>query len=814
MTNDEIQNIFFLECEEALVGAEEGLMACQAGTADADTVNSIFRAVHSIKGGAGAFSFTLLQAFTHKFETVLSYVRDGEMGLSDKLNTLMLRAFDVLSDHVAAVRGEADTPDDEAVSAQLEEVAERAAAGKSAFEGEDDAAPAAAPISDADAAVPEAAAAEDADSAPVAEEASAPADDIGLDFDLDGLMGDLTVGEEEAAAFEAAAAEVERTMEDASVAQDTLEAAAGEAAADVADASAEPANHGWKISVRFLEGALANGTEPLLMLRELEELGAICVSVDATALPLLQDLDSEKAYLAWVFQAPDHVAKSEIEEIFDFIDNECDLKIEVLTTPMSREGVKVTLAEIMADQVAASAKAAAAAQAVDTPAAAEAPKEEAKAETQVKAPVAEQPAAKAEVAKKAEAPKPAAAPAPAQPRNANSIGQTVRVDLAKLDKLIDTVGELVIAQAMMAQRLAGEGLDAIDEMGMLDLLTRDIQESTMSIRAQPIGSVFSRVPRIVRELESDTGKKVVLTMSGEGTELDKTVVERLGEPLTHLIRNAVDHGIEKPEVRIANGKPAEGKLHLSAEQRSGRIVISLSDDGAGINREVVLQKAIDKGLVAAGTQLSNEEIDNLIFAPGFSTAASVSNISGRGVGMDVVRQNVKDLGGRISIESHPGEGCVFTLALPLTLAIADGMIVTVGDQTIVVPLTHVLERLRPEEAEVEHVGKDLSVLNNRGKFLPIVRLDQAVGALGAAKTPQDAVLIVVDTESNGQAVLMVDSIVDQRQFVIKSLEAHYQPVTGVAGATILGDGKVALILDVDTLVADNFSAHAPAMAAA
>lgn len=807
MTNDEIQNIFFLECEEALVQAEEGLMACQAGTADADTVNGIFRAVHSIKGGAGAFSFTLLQAFTHKFETVLSYVRDGEMGLSEKLNTLMLRAFDALADHVAAVRGEADTPDDAAISQQLEEVAERAAAGKSAFEGEDAPAPAEPPVSDGETA-PEVVEAEESATAPVAEETSAPADDIGLDFDLDGLMGDLTVGEEEAAAFEAAAAEVERTMEDASAAQNALEAAGD----DGADAPVEPANHGWKISVRFLEGALANGTEPLLMLRELEELGAICVSVDATDLPLLHELNAEKAYLSWVFQAADHVAKSEIEEIFDFIDNECDLKIEVLTEPMSREGVKVTLAEITADQVAASTKTAAEIQAVDTSASvpAEPQKEDSKAKAEV--PVAEQPIAQKEAAKAPEVAKPVA-PA-AQPRNANAIGQTVRVDLAKLDKLIDTVGELVIAQAMMAQRLAGHGLDAIDEMGMLDLLTRDIQESTMSIRAQPIGSVFSRVPRIVRELESDTGKKVVLTMSGEGTELDKTVVERLGEPLTHLIRNAVDHGIEKPEVRIANGKPAEGKLHLSAEQRSGRIVISLSDDGAGINREVVLNKAIEKGLVAQGAQLSNEEIDNLIFAPGFSTAASVSNISGRGVGMDVVRQNVKDLGGRISIESHPGEGCVFTLALPLTLAIADGMIVTVGDQTIVVPLTHVLESLRPEEAEVENVGKDLSVLNNRGKFLPIVRLDQAIGALGAAQTPQEAVLIVVDTESKGQAVLMVDSIVDQRQFVIKSLEAHYQPVTGVAGATILGDGKVALILDVDTLVADNFSAHTSVLAAA
>ncbi len=783
MTNEEIQNIFFLECEEALGLAEDGLMACRSGTADADTVNGIFRAVHSIKGGAGAFSFTLLQAFTHKFETVLSYVRDGDLPLGDTLNTLMLRAFDVLADHVAAVRGQGDLPDDAAISAQLEDVAARVAAGLPIEEIAADA--------DADTDVGDDAVAGDA----------VPGDDLGLDFDLDGLMGDLVVGEEEAAAFEAAAAEVERRMLEQDDGAPDMPVAETPAAPELPAATAPvaDAHHGWKVSLRFLDSALANGSEPLLMLRELGELGGFCLAVDAAALPGLDALDVEKAYLGWTFHVPARVSRGAIEEIFDFIDNECTLKIEPLTAPVGAGGVTVTLPPlpIVAPQAAAEARPVSP---VATPVPAEMPAPVKPVAPPAPAPVAAAPAS--------------AAAAQGQARSVGAIGQTVRVDLAKLDKLIDTVGELVIAQAMMAQRLAGHGLAAIDEMGMLDLLTRDIQESTMSIRAQPIGSVFSRVPRIVRELETDTGKRVQLTMSGEGTELDKTVVERLGEPLTHLIRNAVDHGIEKPEVRLANGKAAEGQLHLSAEQRSGRIVISLSDDGAGINREAVLKKAIDKGLVAPGTQLSNEEIDNLIFAPGFSTAEKVSNISGRGVGMDVVRQNVKDLGGRISIESRPGKGCTFTLALPLTLAIADGMIVTVGDQTVVVPLTHVLESMRPEEADVQRIGKDLMVLNSRGKFLPIVRLDQAVGALGGAVSPQDAVLIVVDTESHGQAVLMVDGIVDQRQFVIKSLEAHYQPVTGVAGATILGDGKVALILDVDALVADNFIQTGPVMAAA
>lgn len=768
MTNEEIQNIFFLECEEALALAEAGLLACRSGTADAETVNSIFRAVHSIKGGAGAFSFTILQAFTHKFETLLSYVRDGDLALSDALNTLLLRAFDVLTDHVAAVRGEGDTPDDATISKQLEEASERAAAGQ-AIESDS--------ASDAQA---------------IAEEATdESADALGLDFDLDDLMGDLSVSEEETAAMEAAAAEVERSMEDAPAErndepQTTMDAAT----------QSGGQHHGWRVSVRFLDGAMANGSEPLLMLREIDELGGVCLSVNATQLPALEEFDCEKAYLAWVFHVPHSVSRSAIEEIFDFTGDDCDLRIEASDGPIASDGVAVALPELAASwPVTADAQADTLA---EPPAQAVAPVQQAENKD---APQQQGEAEKAPTA-------------PAQARAASSIGQTVRVDLLKLDKLIDTVGELVIAQAMMAQRLGEHGLSAIDEMAMLDHLTRDIQESTMSIRAQPIGSVFSRVPRIVRELEADTGKRVNLTMSGEGTELDKTVVERLGEPLTHLIRNAVDHGIEKPDVRLANGKSAEGALHLSAEQRSGRIVISLTDDGAGINRDVVFKKAVDKGLVAAGAPLSNEEIDNLIFAPGFSTAEKVSNISGRGVGMDVVRQNVKDLGGRISIESRPGEGCTFTLALPLTLAIADGMIVNVGDQTVVIPLTHILESLRPEEAEVEYIGKDLMVLNSRGKFLPIVRLDQSVGALGAAQTPHESVLIVVETEGHGQAVLMVDSIVDQRQFVIKSLEAHYQPVTGVAGATILGDGKVALILDVDALVADKFAHHGSVLAAA
>lgn len=706
MTNEDILQIFFQECEEALGAAEQGLIDCREGNADDETVNSIFRSVHSIKGGAGAFGFTAMQAFTHKFETVLSFVRDGALPLSDDLNNLMLRAFDLLADHCAAARGDGNVPDDAAVSADLEAQAVAAESGGAVVED-------------------------------VVEEAADAVADLDLDFDLDSLIG--------------------------AIGNDDL---------DVSAPATEEASSEWLVDIKPLSGSLKNGSEPLLLVREVALLGGRCISVNTDRVPSPAEFDAEETYIIWRFAVPATVAEEQIREIFDFVGD--DVEIRVLAPTVA-----------------------------DLPEAAPAPAPEPVAEAPKAEPVKiEAPVAVGVAPAKTEAPKPAA-PAPVAEGNrkvANAAGQTIRVDLAKLDRLIDTVGELVIAQAMMAQRLADLGMSGVDELGMLDQLTRELQDSAMSIRAQPIGSVFSRVPRIVRELEAETGKRVRVEVVGEQTELDKTVVERLGEPLTHLIRNAVDHGLETPEVREAAGKPAEGVLRLSAEHRSGKILISIADDGAGINRERVFSKAVEKGLIAADAQLTNEEIDNLIFAPGFSTATTISNISGRGVGMDVVRQNVKDLGGRISIQSTPGQGSIFTLALPLTLAISDGMIVTVGDQTLVIPLTHVVESLRPEPGDLRPMGNGRNMLNVRGTFLPIIPAETQLNARGAVKKPEESVLIVVETETSGSAVLQVDGILDQRQFVIKSLESNYKPVPCVAGATILGDGKVALILDVDMLV--------------
>ena len=728
MSPEEIQQIFFAECEESLAAAESGLAACQAGTQDADTVNAVFRAVHSIKGGAGAFGYVALQAYTHTFETLLSDVREGLVAIESKLVDLLLRALDTLSDHVEAAREGGDAPADAALISEMEASMAANAGGAS----------------------------EAVEQAPAEPEVSEPASydsdaesSSDYELDLDALLDDLTAGFDPAPAKAAEAAPEKR----------------------------------WKVHLRPHSGAMRNGSEPLLMVREIASLGGECVHCDISQVPPLDAFDPAQGYLGWTFSMPEAASEDSVREIFDFIGDDCALAFgddaeipEVIIVAAAPKPVPAPVAPVpVSEPKAATPQASAPVAAAPQPA---------------PSPVQEPPA---DTAAKAA---PGAPPAPP------AGGQSIRIDLFKLDRLIDLVGELVIAQAMLVQRLGANGITANEELSLLETLTRDIQESAMSIRAQPISSVFSRVPRILRELASSTGKHVKLDVIGETTELDKTVIERLGEPLTHLIRNAVDHGIESAEDRIAAGKAPEGTLTLSAEHRSGRILISIADDGAGINRERVLAKAVEKGIVSADAQLTAEEIDNLIFAPGFSTAQTVSNISGRGVGMDVVRQNVKDLGGRITIDSTPGKGTTFILTLPLTLAISDGMIVNVGDQTLVVPLASVVESLRPGDGEVQGLGSNRNMLNVRGRFIPIVSLRSALGASSGALTPDEGVLIVVDTESTGQAALLVDEIQDQRQFVIKSLATNFRAVDGVAGATILGDGRVALIVDVDGLVSN------------
>lgn len=665
-----VRQTYFQECEELLLAMEEGLLAMERGDADSELINAVFRAVHSIKGGGGAFGFDALVAFSHVFETVLDRIRSGALVPEPQVVKVLLRAGDVLSDHVSAVRSNSPTPESEdaGVKSELEALSDAPS-----FSHPEDVAP------------------------PTFE---------GLDF-------------------------VPLPIE-------------------LDDATPETS---WRITFVPHPGLCAKANEPYLLIRELVGMGEARVEIDITHLPDLQALEPEQAYFAWTIYLDGHIEREKIEEVFEFVAGDCDLSIEEIASEFPGAPVQISCTETRA------------------------------------CPTNGGPPAKREL--------------PVAAATENIVKQTIRVDLDKVDRLVNIVGELVISQAMLSQRVLEAGLQRNSFVGPalteLEHLLRDLQESVMSIRTQPVKSVFQRMPRLVRELAAQTDKHVRLVVQGETTEVDKTVIERLGEPLTHMIRNAIDHGFETPDERTAAGKPAEGTVTLCAEHRGGRIVIEVSDDGRGIDRERVREKAVEKGLVSVSAVLTDEEIDNLIFLPGFSTANEISNISGRGVGMDVVRRNIVELGGRVVVSSTPKKGSRFCLTLPLTLAVLDGMVVGVGNQTFVLPLSHIVESLKPKAGDIRPFGRDRSVLRLRNTYVSLVKVSDILNIDEAETDPANGVVILVESEGIGRLALAVDAILGQRQVVIKSFETNYRHIEGIAAATILGDGRVALILDVDGL---------------
>jgi len=736
---DELEAIkvtFFQECEELLADLEGGLLTMQDGNEDSDTVNAVFRAVHSIKGGAGAFGLEPLVRFAHVFETLLDALRSNEIPSSADLTAVLLRASDVLADHVSAARGlgVVDMDASAAMAAELKIWTDPAAA------------PAAGAPSDAP---------------PM--EMAAPiviGDDDGMDDDdMDFGFQPMTI---------------------------SLDAQA----ADVA-----VLDNVWTVSIRPKSDLYRKANETGLLLRELARLGPIQATLDDSALPALEFLDAEAAYVTWSVRVETDQGEDAIREVFEFVDGDCDLEITPGEAPV---------ADVLATLMQAAA-----------PAPEPAQEPELAPEPVFVAPV-EEPVAAAPIAEPA--PAAVSAPAPAAPpvaANAPAVkpaqidvpgpGQSViRVDPERIDHLIDLVGELVINQAMLAQRVGEYGIAPSSNLAMgldeLEQLTRQIQDSVMAIRAQPVKSVFQRMPRLVREVANMTGKQARLVMDGENTEVDKTVIERLADPITHMLRNAIDHGLESPEERRAAGKNPEGVVRLAALHRSGRIVIEVQDDGKGINRERVLSIAVKKGLISPEITLTDEEIDNLIFLPGFSTADKISDVSGRGVGMDVVKRSVQALGGRISITSRPGLGSTFTLSLPLTLAVLDGMVVDVAGETLVIPLACIVESLRPKAEEIRPLGPTGSVLAVRDSFVPLIDVGLTLNYRSVSPPPTEGVVLLVEGEDGSRAALVADAIHGQRQVVIKSLEQNYQQVEGVAAATILGDGRVALILDVDAVI--------------
>ena len=408
------------------------------------------------------------------------------------------------------------------------------------------------------------------------------------------------------------------------------------------------------------------------------------------------------------------------------------------------------------------------------------------------------PAANSE--KRAAPTQPIVKPVKPKQKAAGKEAASIRVDTAKIDSMVNLVGELVITQSMLSnvgqevEGQLGERLQlAIDE---LQRNTREIQESVMSMRMLPINMTFNRFPRVVRDLSSKLGKKVDLIIQGGGTEIDKSLIEKLVDPLTHLVRNSIDHGVETPEKRAANGKAEKGTVILSAEQKGSSIIIGIIDDGAGLDRARILDKAMQNGLPVS-PDMPDSEVWQLIFEAGFSTAEQVTDVSGRGVGMDVVRRNIESIGGRIEIESSKGEGSAFYIHLPLTLAIVDGMCVSVGEQIFVIPLLNVIESFQPTTSQVKTLGNE-RVLWIRDRYWPLVSLTQLMQVDNGITEPTKGIVVLLESSKKRYGVL-VDSLVGQQQVVIKSLEQHYKKVAGIAGATIMGDGKVAMIIDADSV---------------
>lgn len=522
---------------------------------------------------------------------------------------------------------------------------------------------------------------------------------------------------------------------------------------------------GWEIIFRPHPNMLRTGNDPVRMFRELAQLGDLSVTVDASGLPEFSALDPEASYLGWRLQLKGDIAHSQVAEIFDWVTDECDLEIKSLAAADD------TLAD---SHPASKSPAPGPASAGPT------------------LTLASQPADRREVSTDRRA-------------AAGGEGASIRVATDKVDALVNMVGELVITQSMLSQLGTAEDFDVNqihklrDGLIQLERNTRELQESVMRIRMLPMSFAFNRFPRMVHDLCQKLNKKIELKMSGEQTELDKTVLEKIGDPLVHLVRNSLDHGIETPDVRRAAGKPETGTIHLNAYHKGGNIMIEISDDGAGLNKDKILKKARERGLVRDDEVLSDEKAYELIMLPGFSTAEVVTDVSGRGVGMDVVRRNILSLGGRIEIESQLGKGTTMRIRLPLTLAILDGMSIAVSDQIFIIPLTFISESLQPSSKDIRGISGQGRVVQVRGEYLPLMALHELFGIETQVTEPERGILVLVEAEGS-KVALFVDALVGQNQVVLKSLEANYKKTPGIAGATIMGDGRVALILDIASLV--------------
>lgn len=716
--------VFFEETEEHLASMETLLLALDIDHPDAEELNAIFRAAHSIKGSSATFGFTDLTQVTHILENLLDRIRRGDLPVQRTMIDAFLDAGDVLKKMLLVHRGLAPADPRAAeesarICAELKQLAGTTAVEKAAL-----AAPVAPPLPSI--AVPH----------------------LWLSFVLD--------------------------TPDDTIFNDLLLAELGSLGTVHVLLAGSPADPRWQLAI---EGEAVDGEAVRSALEFVARSDSIRIEQrrpDAASAPagegddygLFEPLPANEAATA----AADDDSFGFFEPL-PAIEAEDDDEAYGFFEPLPEAAASADAEDGSYGFFVAPESLLTAAPAVAV-------------------------AARAEPA------------TPSAQRRQSAAEASIRVGVDKVDQLINLVGELVITQSMLTQAAVGLDPAQFERMHIgleqLERNMRDLQGAVLSIRMLPISTVFSRFPRVVRDLSQQLGKQVQLKLVGEGTELDKGLIERISDPLTHLVRNSLDHGIELPERRLAAGKPASGCITLKAYHQGGNIVIEVSDDGAGLNRERILAKAIDSGLPASEA-MSDQEVWQLIFEPGFSTAAEITELSGRGVGMDVVRRNIAELGGRVEVQSTAGLGSCMTVRLPLTLAILDGMSVGVGDETYLLPLGGVVESLQAEPAMIKSFAGVERLIQLRDEYLPVLALHQFFAVPAAQPRLDQGIMVVVESEL-GKAALFVDELLGQSQVVIKSLEANFRKVAGVSGATIMGDGRVALILDVPALVAEARSA--------
>ena len=729
----QFHQVFFEESFEGLDIMESSLLALDLAEVDAEIINTIFRAAHSIKGGAGTFGFMQVSGFTHVLETLLDQIRSGERDIEQVYVDMFLECVDCLRGLMSDLQAGTE-PD------------------------------------------------------------MSQADDLKSQFEVILSGGAEAAVEEHLAGEPSADGTKSGSQEDINV---------------TANGSEEK---GWKIEFIPCEDVLCTGNEPYRMFRELQDLaeaesdGSIEVIPHLDQLPDFSEMHPEMCYLSWTIIVRSAIELSDIEEIFEWVVDDCkitykrladcDLSIleehhklgsdseAVESETIESEVIESELieSEVIESEVIESEELGSIPEQAPEIHAAEVNEKIEKALEKVAAKTA-----------------PSATKKPAAKAAENT---SIRVSIDKIDGLINMVGELVITQSMLGQ--LGQEFDVSriqrlqEGLQQLEQNTRELQESVMKIRMLPISFAFSRFPRLVRDLSKQLDKEVNLVMLGENTELDKTVMEKIGDPLVHLVRNSLDHGLEGVKERTDNGKSSAGTITLNAYHHGGNIVIEVQDDGAGLNKDKIRSKAIEKGLVAEDEQLTDGQIYDLIFQAGFSTADVVSDVSGRGVGMDVVRRNIAELNGSIDVSSTPGEGSIFSIRLPLTLAILDGQLVRVGEEVYIFPLVSIVESIQLEKSMLNNITGSQFVMQLRDDYVPIVCLQDIFNTDTEKKDLEGAMLVVVEGD-NEKIGIVVDELLGQQQVVIKSLEQNYQKVDLISGATILGDGTVALIVDVSGL---------------